>query len=175
MAQLDPIVSALVATIRNLSDHELLGLVRVHIDRLGTGRASAPAAPRPAAPAARKARKARKAAPKAAAPAKKAAPAKRKAGGKRTKITNEAKAALSSKVESAVKGSSGLSASEIAKAVGAPQARVATVVKELKTAKRIFQGGDRRFARYAGDARTAESASLNARKNASSAPPKKKK
>jgi hypothetical protein len=44
---------------------------------------------------------------------------------------------------------------------------VATALKELRTAKRIFQGGDRRFARYAGDAKTAARASVIARTTAS--------
>ena len=74
---------------------------------------------------------------------------------------------LLSTVERVVKGGNGLSASEIAKAAGVPQTRVTSALKELKLAKRIFQGGDRRFARYAGDSRAAESASVAARQNAS--------
>jgi hypothetical protein len=70
-------------------------------------------------------------------------------------------------VERVVKSGSGLAASDVAKQAGIPQSRASTALKELKLAKRIFQGGDRRFARYAGDPRTAEQASLNARKNAS--------
>ncbi|AKT36617.1 hypothetical protein [Chondromyces crocatus] len=70
------------------------------------------------------------------------------------------------KVERIVKSSAGLSASEVAKQAGIPQTRAAAALKELKLAKRIFQGGDRRFARYAGDAKTADGASLLARKNA---------
>jgi hypothetical protein len=70
-------------------------------------------------------------------------------------------------VEKIVKNSQGVSASDVAKQAGVPQTRAAAALKELKLAKRIFQGGDRRFARYAGDGKTAEQASLNARKNAS--------
>lgn len=70
-------------------------------------------------------------------------------------------------VERIVKSSSGVSASEVAKAVGIPQPRAAAALKELKLEKRIFQGGDRRFARYAGDAKVAEEASLAARLTAS--------
>ncbi len=70
-------------------------------------------------------------------------------------------------VERVVKGGSGLSASQIAKAAGVPQTRVTSALKELKLAKRIFQGGDRRFARYAGDPRTAEQSSVTARQTAS--------
>jgi hypothetical protein len=69
-------------------------------------------------------------------------------------------------VERIVKAGSGMSASEVATQAGIPQTRAAAALKELKLAKRIFQGGDRRFARYAGDAKTADQASANARKNA---------
>ena len=77
-----------------------------------------------------------------------------------------------------VKGSNGMSASEVSRAAGIAQPRVAAALKDLKAAKRIFQGGDRRFARYAGDPRTAEAASTHARKTASGPvlkPAKKKK
>jgi hypothetical protein len=70
-------------------------------------------------------------------------------------------------VERIVKASSGVSASDVAKSAGIPQTRAAAALKELKLEKRIFQGGDRRFARYAGDAKQAELASVTARKNAS--------
>lgn len=69
-------------------------------------------------------------------------------------------------VERVVKEGAGVSASDVAKAAGIPQTRAAAALKELKLAKRIFQGGDRRFARYAGDAKTAEQASSVARKTA---------
>lgn len=69
-------------------------------------------------------------------------------------------------VERVVKAGQGVSASEVAKAAGVPQTRAAAALKELKLAKRIFQGGDRRFARYAGDQKTADSASAFARKTA---------
>lgn len=74
---------------------------------------------------------------------------------------------LLASVERVVKSGGGLSASEIAKSAGVPQSRVTSALKELKLAKRIYQGGDRRFARYAGDARSAEQASVSARQNAS--------
>lgn len=70
-------------------------------------------------------------------------------------------------VERIVKTSSGVSASEVAKSANVPQSRASSALKELKLAKRIFQGGDRRFARYAGDAKTAQGASDSARKTAS--------
>jgi hypothetical protein len=69
-------------------------------------------------------------------------------------------------VERVVKAGAGLSASEVARSAGIPQPRAAAALKELKLSKRIFQGGDRRFARYAGDAKTAEQASASARKTA---------
>jgi len=69
-------------------------------------------------------------------------------------------------IERMVKASSGVSASDVAKAASLRQSRVAAALKELKIAKRIFQGGDRRFARYAGDQKTADQASVIARKTA---------
>ncbi len=77
-------------------------------------------------------------------------------------------------VERVVKASTGVSASEVARAAGIPQPRAAAALKELKLGKRIFQGGDRRFARYAADARIAEAASLAARTSASGPAPLKK-
>jgi len=65
-----------------------------------------------------------------------------------------------------VRGASGLSAREVAKAAGIPQPRAASALKELKKAKRIFQGGERQFARYGATASPAERASLDARKGA---------
>lgn len=69
-------------------------------------------------------------------------------------------------VERVVKAGSGLSASDVARLAGIPQTRAAAALKELKLARRIFQGGERRFARYAGDAKAAEQASVAARKTA---------
>jgi hypothetical protein len=69
-------------------------------------------------------------------------------------------------IERVVKASSGVSASDVARLANVPQTRAAAALKELKLAKRIFQGGDRRFARYAGDLKTAEQASSSARKTA---------
>ena len=106
-----------------------------------------------------------KAAPVKAAPVK-AAPAKA-APGKATAAPTNDRSALLDKVERYVKSNTGVSASQVATAAGAPQSRVATALKELRTAKRIFQGGDRRFARYAGDAKTAARASVIARTTAS--------
>ena len=125
-------------------------------------KAAAPAqpAPKPAAapaPAKPKAKPAKKAAP-AKAPAKAAGRARPARGGDRSELLNL--------VERAIKSGSGMAASEVAKAAGIQQSRATAAIKELKLAKRIFQGGDRRFARYAGDARTAQQASDTARKTA---------
>jgi len=90
-----------------------------------------------------------------------------------TAVSQERKETLDN-VERVVKASSGISASEVAKASGIPQPRAAAALKELKLEKRIFQGGDRRFARYAGDTKVAEAASLAARTTASGPTPVKK-
>ena len=71
------------------------------------------------------------------------------------------------KVESVIKSSEGLSASEIAQKSKLPRTRVSSLVRDLKAQGRIHQGGDRRFARYAGDAKTAAKASEQARRTAS--------
>ncbi|MCK6586129.1 MAG: hypothetical protein L6Q76_00950 [Polyangiaceae bacterium] len=110
------------------------------------------------------------AAPVAAKPAggKRGAGAKRKPGRpRRSPAASQERQDTLNLVEKLVKSSQGVSASDVAKQAGVPQTRAAAALKELKLAKRIFQGGDRRFARYAGDAKTAEQASLSARKNAS--------
>jgi len=65
-----------------------------------------------------------------------------------------------------------VSASDVARAAGIPQAHAAYALKQLKLSKRIFQAGDRRFARYAADSKTANEASLKARSTASG--PKRK-
>jgi hypothetical protein len=67
------------------------------------------------------------------------------------------------RIERLVGASKGLAASEVARGAGVSQTRAAAALKELKRARRVFQGGDRRFARYAGDAATAQEASDRAR------------
>ncbi|HVY46453.1 MAG TPA: hypothetical protein VHB21_11270 [Minicystis sp.] len=141
-----------------MSDEAILALVRNQLDAVFASegvrarpqprgrKAAAPPAPRPAA-AAKK-------------------PKKRRAGAPRRRVDSAEREQLLTSIEKIVKGGSGMSASEVSKAAGMPQTRVASALKELKLAKRIFQGGDRRFARYAGDAKSAEQASLNARKSA---------
>ena len=108
------------------------------------------------------------AATKQASSSKRGAAPKRKPGRpRRSPAASQERQETLNQVEKIVKSSQGVSASDVAKQAGVPQTRAAAALKELKLAKRIFQGGDRRFARYAGDAKTAEQASLNARKNAS--------
>lgn len=114
-----------------------------------------------------------KAAPTKATPANpaKAAPAKRgpkpgapkKAGTRIRRSGAELQKALEV-IERAVKAGKGLAVGQIVKSTGMKKASVVAALKELRGAKRIFLAGDRRFARYAGDARTAELASSAARK-----------
>lgn len=206
MANMDAFSAQIVKLVRAMPDAAILDLVKNQLDKIvpastplaaavagatataaaaaGTRRrgrppraASAPAAAAPVAPA------------PAAAPAKPAAtggkraaaaPAKRRPGRpRRSAAATEERADALEVVERIVKSGNGLSASDVAQSAGMPQTRAAAALKELKLAKRVFQGGDRRFARYAGDQKTAEQASLNARKNAAGpaaapvAPPKK--
>lgn len=148
----------IVDLFRKMSDEEIWQIVQGHIGTVGV---PAPAAKAAAPAAAPKPRKRRAAKAKAAAPAKVKAAAKPKKT--RTRRTSAEREKLLLAVESVVKDSSGLSASQVAAKVKAPQPRVAAALRELKTAKRIHQGGERRFARYAGDAKTAKNASLAAR------------
>jgi hypothetical protein len=73
---------------------------------------------------------------------------------------------LRTAVERIVRDGAGMSVSDVTKLARAPQTRVASVLKELKLAGRIFQGGDRRFARYAADPKLAAQASARARESA---------
>jgi len=189
----DAFEQQIVDLVRKMPDAAIIALVK---DRLGSviGAGAAVAAPAlvPAAATKRRGRPARTAAPAAApaaaapaAPAAKrgAAPAKRKPGRpKKTAALSAERQEVLNSVERIVKSGNGVSASDVARQAGIPQTRAAAALKELKLAKRIFQGGDRRFARYAGEAKTAEQASVNARKTASGpsaaaaapAPPAKK-
>jgi hypothetical protein len=181
----DAFEQQIVDLVRKMPDAAIIALVK---DRLGSvlgaaavaAPAAAAAAAAPAAAAAkRRGRPARAAAPApaappaaapAAAPAAKrgAAPAKRKPGRpKKTAALSAERQDVLNSVERIVKSGSGVSASDVSRQAGIPQTRAAAALKELKLAKRIFQGGDRRFARYAGEAKTAEQASVNARKTAS--------
>jgi ribosomal protein S25 len=178
MAKLDPFSAQIVKLVRNMPADAILELVRNQLGVLpGAAATVSVSAPAPK-PVRRKKRvkrvKAKRVTVKRAAKkagAKKAVAKKAKGRPKRkavrgVKRSTVARQKLLGAVEKAVKSSKGLSASEIAKKTKIPQTRVAAAVRELKLGKRIFQGGDRRFARYASDARTAQQASLNARTHA---------
>lgn len=163
MATTDAFSAQIVELVRKMPDEAILELVKHQLGALGVSqlRGLAPARSR------RRGRTTRVA--ESGAKAKRAvATTKRRAGRPRkaAAVSEERQETLNS-VERVVKASSGVSASDVAKSAGIPQTRAAAALKELKIAKRIFQGGDRRFARYAGDAKTADQASLSARKNAS--------
>ncbi len=166
MAKLDPFSAQIVTLVRNMSDDAILELVRNQLGvEHGAATLTVAAAVAPT-PQKRRRRRAKKtvAAKLVAKPTKKVSRKKRTQPKKRA--PSDARQKLLSTVERVIKSSKGLSASEISKRVKLPQTRVAAAVRELKSSKRIFQGGDRRFARYAGDARTAQSASVKARKSA---------
>lgn len=162
MATTDAFSAQIVELVRKMPDEAILELVKHQLGALGVSplRRLAPASGRRARTTrvAESATKAKRA----------AASAKRRPGRPRkaAAVSEERQETLDN-VERVVKASSGVSASDVAKSAGIPQTRAAAALKELKIAKRIFQGGDRRFARYAGDAKAAELASVNARKNAS--------
>lgn len=174
---MDPFSAEIVALVRRMSDEAILALVRNQLEAVSSLAGGVTFGP------ARRGRppgRAAKASPPAA-PARGRAPAKKvKAAKARHRSNSAEREQLLASIEKIVKNGSGISASETAKNAGLPQARVATALKELKLARRIYQGGDRRFARYAGDAKSAEQASVNARKNAAGparpgkAKPKKK-
>jgi hypothetical protein len=154
---MDPFSAEIVALVRRMSDDAILALVRNQLEAVSKLAGGVSFGARRGRPPGR--------------PAKIAAVTGRgskgaKSGKARHRTNSAEREQLLTSVEKIVKGSSGISASETAKNAGLPQARVAIALKELKLGKRIFQGGDRRFARYAGDAKAAEQASLNARKNA---------
>jgi hypothetical protein len=156
MPNLDPFLAQIVNWVRNMPDEALLDLVRNHLGGFhGGGRSGARAV----------------AAFKIGPTNGRRGPRKVK---RRRRATSADKEQALSAVERAVKSSKGLSASEIVSRTKLPKARVQAAVRELKHSKRIFQGGDRRFARYAGDAKTAKQASLNARKSAAGPRRKKK-
>jgi len=189
MAINDAFTAQIVQLVREMPDDAILALVRNQLGSftaVATARTVAPSAA-PRTPKARKVKITRAKAPKRAsvkaaiaqvsvaapAPAKAKAKAKSKKKVQTRKLKASKRAGGSAKldalslVEKIVKSSNGLAASQVAKAAGVPQSRAAAALKELKLGRRIFQGGDRRFARYAGDPRTAEAASMHARRTAS--------
>lgn len=175
MATNDAFSAQIVELVRNMPAEAILALVKNQLGAVAAAAAPLQAAatrrrgrpPRAAAAAAPAATPAAPAA-KPAASSKRGATPKRKPGRpRRSPAASQERQETLNNVERIVKQSQGVSASDVAKSAGIPQTRAAAALKELKLAKRIFQGGDRRFARYAGDAKAAEQASLNARKNAS--------
>jgi hypothetical protein len=164
MAQMDAFSAQIVKFVREMPDEALLDLVKQKLGVIGasaldggagrTGRGGAmrvlPVAPPAAVAKGKRARASSKA---------------DRASRRPIPPTAERQGMLDS-VERIVRASAGLSASDVASSAGIPQTRAAAALKELKLAKRIFQGGDRRFARYAGDSKTAEQASTLARQNA---------
>lgn len=176
----DAFSAQIVELVRKMPDEAILALVKNQLGAVAAHAAAPVAAAVAAAPVRRRGRPPRAAAAPvaapvapapvakpAAAPAKRGAAAKRKPGRpRRSPAASQERMDTLNNVERIVKASQGVSASDVAKAAGIPQTRAAAALKELKLAKRIFQGGDRRFARYAGDSKTAEGASLSARKNA---------
>jgi ribosomal protein S25 len=155
---MDAFSAQIVKFVREMPDEALLELVKQKLGVIGAavGRANA----------------------KQASPAQAVATAPQKAKGKHVKSRDKQRPAarpaaatadrqaMLDNVERVVKAGAGVSASDVARAAGIPQTRAAAALKELKLAKRIHQGGDRRFARYAGDAKTAEQAAATARKTA---------
>ena len=167
MARLDPFSAQIVQLVRSMPDEAILALVKGQLAMVTEG-----AAPDLAQLRGRSGRRARteRGAEAARQPAVKGG----KKAGRPKRRTSAARQKVLAAVERAVKGSKGMSASDVARATGIGQVRVATALRELKLGKHIFQGGDRRFARYAGDARTAEQASLDARRNAGGPVPNKR-
>jgi hypothetical protein len=150
MARMDPFSAQIVRFVRGLPDEALLELVKQKLGVLGV-------------PAAKRDGRGEVASlPKAKGNTEK----KRTAQGRRSAPPSPERREMLDEVERIVRAGSGISASEVARSAGIPQTRAAAALKQLKLAHRIFQGGDRRFARYAGDAKTAEKASVVARQTA---------
>jgi len=155
MAQMDAFSAQIVKFVREMPDDALLDLVKqklgvlnVSAGRNGRGSLQVVPVPLPLAAAKNKGKRAAS------------------SGLRRTAPASAARQAMLDNVERIVKAGSGVSASDVARLANILQTRAAAALKELKLTKRIFQGGDRRFARYAGDLKTAERASAIARKNA---------
>lgn len=165
MATTDAFSAQIVELVRKMPDEAILELVK---HQLGAALGVSPLRNLAKPAMASRARATRVVAENASRSKRGAASAKRRPGRPRktANLSEERKETLAN-VERIVKASSGVSASDVAKSAGIPQTRAAAALKELKLEKRIFQGGDRRFARYAGDAKQAELASVTARKNAS--------
>lgn len=174
MTKLDAFSAQIVRMVRNMPDQAILELVRNQLWVIAPSLAGASSSSEPARATQYTARALSgrgSAASNNRAPSPRVRSAKRVVAQpsptrrRRRRVGAEARQQILTTVEQVIKASKGLSASEIAKKTSIPQARIASAVRELKGARRIHQGGDRRFARYAGDAKTAQKASLWARNN----------
>lgn len=162
----DAFSQQIVDLVRKMPDEAILALVKNQLGAVVTGEISlVGAVPRRGGSRARAAAVVQSK-PSSVAAKRGAAPKRRPGRPRKSPAASAERQETLNVVERLVKASSGVSASEVAKQAGIPQTRAAAALKELKLAKRIFQGGDRRFARYAGDSKAAELASANARKNA---------
>jgi len=203
MAKLDPFSAQIVQLVREMPDEAILELVRNKLGSEEEDVAATSSAPATKAKATRRKKAStkrkttsKKAATEKAAPKKAATKRRTKKAATKTKATTREKAAPKKKagrkkrttkraggadrqqeldlVERTIRSSKGLSASDIVKRTKLPRSRVSAAVRQLKDKKRIHQGGDRRFARYAADAKTAKAASEEARTTASGPRRKKK-
>jgi len=166
---MDAFSAQIVKFVREMPDDALLELVKQKLGVIGAAVSRAkdgqPKLPARAVPAAApKGKSKRSPAPEEPREKRRAPPA----GGPTppSPATSADRQLVLDSVERVVKAGAGVSASDVARAASIPQQRAASALKELKLAKRIYQGGDRRFARYAGDAKTAEQAAATARKTA---------
>lgn len=140
MPKLDPFAAQIATLVRNMPDEALLDLVRNRLNVHSSPSASSVTSSSVIRQVGKVAR--------------------------RHRSTSADRVALLLTIEKLVHATPGLSSSEIASKTRIATPRVQSVLRELKHARRIFQGGDRRFARYAGDAQTAKQASAAAAQSA---------
>jgi len=91
------------------------------------------------------------------------APSSKKAPKVATAAAPKDPRALDDAVRDVVVGSDGMSAGEVAGAVGCDKARASAALKRLAKRNAIQRAGERRFTRYAASVKTAKAASLRAR------------
>jgi len=89
--------------------------------------------------------------------------AKKPRAGKRSRMTSAQKSAAMENVLALLGGSTGLAVGEIEKRSGLSRSELGTCLKALKAERRIFMGGQKRFARYASTQAVADRASAAAR------------
>lgn len=154
MTTLDLFSKEIVRLVRGMSDEAILALVR---DRLGVDGGVVPTSTRATRTGASTKTTTNKTA------SRKSAGKASRSKGKRTVLGAAAREQLMSNVEKTILQSKGLSVSEVASRTKQPKSRVAAAIRELKSAGRIQQGGEKRFARYARDKKTALAASNAAR------------